>query len=54
MSSDVYTTTLVTGQFVAITTRADFGETIINSLLLSLLVVLILSLIWRVTHERHR
>ncbi|NJN95680.1 MAG: hypothetical protein HC875_16995 [Anaerolineales bacterium] len=52
--TDTYTTTLVTGQTLAITTRADFGETIMAALLLSLLVVLVLSFIWRVTHGRHR
>jgi len=51
---DVITTTLA-GQPLAITYTADFGETIISSLLLALLAVLVLNFIVRVTrHERNR
>jgi hypothetical protein len=52
--TDAYTTTLLTGQTLAITPSADFGETIINSLLLSLLVTLALGLILKVAYERNR
>lgn len=51
--TDVYTTTL-TGQTLAITTSADFGETIMAALLLSLLAVLVLSFIVKVSYGRNR
>lgn len=54
MSTDAYTTTLLTGQTLAITTSADFGETIVAALLLSLLAVLLLGFIVRVSYGRNR